>query len=154
MKLMMALIFVFSGSVFADQIQESNMSHEENFAPSSIRQDLRFIKRMILRGDDRAAIRRIDDLLQDGSGGDRVRTYTMSGIVYNTANANFRCSYTDQQRAKRIASDGAQRECYQKGHSRCVERTVSITRNGYIGSINGRYYGYGCVAKSVYHGSR
>ena len=97
------------------------------------------------------SIDRLLETLKDGQQNEK--TYTGLGIVYKAHTANFRCNYSNMERAKQSGRNYTIDKCYRAGNSNCRVLSNRIIKNGYLGYINGNYYGYGCTASVIVRGS-
>ena len=137
-----------------DQQIENEQLVQDAQSYHGIRRDLHRVKNLIGRGEFSKAVRVVDQILGRLNGDNRGQRFTKIGIVYKTSDPNFRCGFNDQERAKRVGRDAAVNDCYRAGFNSCREVSNVITANGYLGRINGTYYGYGCRAEVVVRGLR
>lgn len=158
---MLGLAMLLSSQLFAAEAVISN----ENFDSDTVQKEevndreladqLRRVKDMLTRGNTSRAIQRLDRIIDRlDRGGQPGQTFNRIGIVYNTNNSRFRCSLSDERRAMDIGANSARDFCYRAGNTSCQVVSNVITANGYLGYINGTYYGYGCTASAVVRGTR
>ncbi len=153
--LLSSTLFAQSVAVITgDENKEAFFEEEKsNGQHSRLVKRLRRVKSLLEENDVDRAIRKLDRIIERlEQGGGIGKTFNRIGIVYNTLDYSFRCNGFNQDRAKQIAADSAKSLCFRAGHRRCEVMSNVLTGNGYIGYLNGIYYGYGCTASAVVHG--
>lgn len=146
------LSFSAHGKVMTATVVKGEISERGNLESRDLRTDLIRAREFILRGDSQSALYVIDQLISQTGGGLPPRDFVRLGIVHNTTNSTFRCSSVDQNRAMEVASRAAVNDCRMAGYNSCRIIRAFIRSNGFIGTINGIYYGYGCVSDATARG--
>lgn len=80
-------------------------------------------------------------------------TFVSKSAVYSSS-ASFRCSFSDEQEAKRLAEDSATFKCLEKEFESCVVKQSVIIQTGYLGYQEDfeKNLGYGCIARALVRG--
>ena len=73
-------------------------------------------------------------------------------ILYRRNDPRFYCDHYQKNEARRRAADTALNNCYYSGRYNCRIISSWIFANGYLGYIDGIYYGYGCAAEATAEG--
>lgn len=151
-KLVFAFLAVMGISCFSQaQIGVATETYDQvGYTCPEIQDDLLEIRRQ-LESDNKSEAIRILDRLIDGNS-NPVENFTYMGIVYSH-DPYFRCNVRQERDAMMIAQRGAEDACFNKGLLTCQLTSNAIRTNGYIGFINGVYYGYGCLAEALVQGS-
>lgn len=154
-SIVIAIVFAFGVSANA-KVQKAVVPAKLESAKSAfdIRYDLLQTRRAILNGDSQTALYLVDKMLAQtgGGGGGYPTNFTRLGIVYSVNDAAFRCSSAQQRQAVEVAARAAINDCFNAGLRDCRISSSYLRVNGYIGSINGTFYGYGCVSEATAQG--
>lgn len=152
-KILTAIFTVFGiSSVGAAQVNVATETYQKtSYTCPEIQEDLREIRRQLEFNNKSEAMRILDRLIEADT--NPVQTFMFMGLVYSH-DPYFRCNPRQEREAMRIAQRGAEDACFNKGLMMCQLASNTIRTNGYIGFINGVYYGYGCLAEALVEGSR
>jgi hypothetical protein len=147
-----------STSIIEGEEIENTYSFDEKNRDETItirRRALRRVKMLINENRLDEAVDKINRLLRysDTDPSPQPGTnFSMLGLVYKQYDSNFRCNNVDKDRAIRIAKNAAMNRCYNAGKTSCRVLNTYIKANGFLGSINGKFYGFGCSAEAIVRG--
>ncbi len=133
-------------------VVQDSASSREVFEARDLKSDLIQARQFILNGQSQSALYIIDRLIAQTGEGLPPRDFVRLGLVYNTSDSFFRCNINQQNQAIDVASRAAVNDCRGSGYSSCRIVNAFIRSNGYIGVVNGVYYGYGCVSEATARG--
>lgn len=124
-------------------------SFEDSLSCKEIQRDLMQIRQAVRNDNKLRALRLLDRLIDNNNQPDQSFRYI--SVKYSN-DPSFRCTAFDKHEVVRRAERSAESACYQKGLNNCRVINSLLTHDGYIGSLHGTYYGYGCAAEAIARG--
>lgn len=137
-------------STYSFSAQEALVESSED---SRVLRELRDIRSDLEQRRSQMALDKVNHLIRSLEREPHERTYSSTWVVYSTTNTNFRCDYRQERNAIQRAENSAIQKCYEDGAKDCLLLNSMISKNGYLGTINGNYYGYGCQSDAIVRGT-